>query len=166
MTIIAEDTAVSKSIGVYLQSVLNEIGYEAEVKPISPNIQFTYIQNTNNKVQMSITAVVPGLSRRVELPERPVRLLAASPKAPTRSINIAGFCDKDIDAKMKEAFALGVTDPAAANKIWADIDKMVTDNAPAAPLFTPKHIDFVSKRLGNFQFNAQFYWMVTQSWVQ
>ncbi len=34
------------------------------------------------------------------------------------------------------------------------------------PLFTPKHIDFVSKRLGNFQFNAQFYWMVTQSWVQ
>jgi peptide/nickel transport system substrate-binding protein len=43
---------------------------------------------------------------------------------------------------------------------------MVTDAAPAAPLFTPKHIDFVSKRLGNFQFNAQFYWMVTQSWVQ
>ena len=26
-----------------------------QVKPISPNIQFTYIQNTNNKVQISIT---------------------------------------------------------------------------------------------------------------
>ena len=67
---------------------------------------------------------------------------------------------------MKEAFALGVTDQDGANKIWAEVDKMVTDKAPAAPLFTPKHIDFVSKRLGNFQFNAQFYWMVTQSWVQ
>ena len=55
VTIIAEDRAVSKSIGVYLQSVLTELGYEAEVKPISTNIQFTYIQNTNNKVQMSIT---------------------------------------------------------------------------------------------------------------
>ena len=27
------------------------------------------------------------------------------------SVNIAGFCDKEIDAKMKEALALGVTDP-------------------------------------------------------
>ena len=35
--------------------MLNELGYRGGVKPISPNIQFTYIQNTNNKVQMSIT---------------------------------------------------------------------------------------------------------------
>ena len=55
VTVIAEDTAVSKSIGVYLQSMLKEIGYDAEVKPISPNIEFTYIQNTNNKVQISVT---------------------------------------------------------------------------------------------------------------
>ena len=55
VTIIAEDTAVSKSIGVYLQSVLTELGYDTDVKPISSNIQFTYIQNTNNKVQMSVT---------------------------------------------------------------------------------------------------------------
>jgi peptide/nickel transport system substrate-binding protein len=55
VTIIAEDKAVSKAIGVYLQSVLKELGYDADVKPISPNIQFTYIQNTNNKVQMSVT---------------------------------------------------------------------------------------------------------------
>jgi peptide/nickel transport system substrate-binding protein len=59
-----------------------------------------------------------------------------------------------------------VTDPEGANKMWAEIDKAVTDSAAAAPLFTPKHLDFVSKRLGNFQFNYQYYWMVTQSWVQ
>jgi peptide/nickel transport system substrate-binding protein len=50
--------------------------------------------------------------------------------------------------------------------MWAEIDKAVTDKAPAAGLFTPKHLDFVSKRLGNFQFNSQYYWMVTQSWVK
>ncbi|MEK1863864.1 MAG: ABC transporter substrate-binding protein, partial [Rhizobium leguminosarum] len=47
VTIIAEDKAISKAVGVYLQSMLTELGYQAEVKPISPNIQFTYIQNTN-----------------------------------------------------------------------------------------------------------------------
>jgi peptide/nickel transport system substrate-binding protein len=59
-----------------------------------------------------------------------------------------------------------VTDPEGANAVWAEVDKMVTDKAPMAALFTPKHVDFVSKRLGNFQFNNQFYWMITQSWVQ
>jgi peptide/nickel transport system substrate-binding protein len=82
------------------------------------------------------------------------------------SVNIAGYCDKSVDVLMKHALATGVTDPAAANKEWAVIDKKVTDAAPAAYIFTPKHIDFVSKRVGNFLFNAQYYWVVTQSWVQ
>src|SRR6266478_4688762 len=82
------------------------------------------------------------------------------------SVNIAGFCDKAIDAKMKDASATGITDDAAANKKWAQIDKDVTDAAAAAVLFTPKHVDFISKRVGNFQFNGQYYWVITQSWVQ
>jgi len=165
VTIIAEDKAVSKSVGVYLQSVLTDLGYEVEVKPISPNIQFTYIQNTNNKVQMSITQWYqdyPAASDFLNI------LFGCSSftEGSDSSINIAGFCDKEIDAKMQAALALGVTDPAAANKEWAVIDKLVTDSAPAAALFTPKHLDFVSKRLGNFQFNSQYYFMVTQAWVQ
>lgn len=165
VTVIVEDTAVSKSIGVYLQSVLKEIGYDAELKPISPNIQFTYIQNTNNKVQISVSQWYqdyPAASNFLNV------LFGCSSftEGSDSSINIAGFCDEKVEAKMKEAFALAATDQAAANKIWTEVDRMVTDAAPAAPLFTPKHIDFVSKRLGNFQFNAQFYWMVTQSWVQ
>jgi hypothetical protein len=35
----------------------------------------------------------------------------------------------------------------------------VTDKAPAAALFTPKHLDFVSS-VGKFQFNSQYYFMV------
>ena len=165
ITIVPEDKTVAKSIGVYLQSVMNELGYDASVKPISPDIQFTYIQNTNNKVQMSVTQWYqdyPAASDFLNI------LFGCSSFTPgsDSSINMAGFCDKDIDAKMQAALALGVTDPAAANKMWSEIDKAVTDKAPAAALFTPKHLDFISNRTGNFQFNSQFYWMVTQSWVQ
>ena len=165
VTIVPDDRAVSKAVGVYLQSVLTELGYETDVKPISTNIQFTYIQNTNNKVQISVTQWYqdyPAASDFLNI------LFGCSTftEGSDSSINIAGFCDKDIDAKMQAALALGVTDPDGANKMWAEIDKAVTDNAAAAALFTPKHLDFVSKRLGNFQFNYQYYWMVTQSWVQ
>ncbi len=165
VTVIVEDKAVAKSIGVYLQSLLTELGYVAEVKPISPDIQFTYIQNTNNKVQLSVTQWYqdyPAASDFLNI------LFGCSSFTPgsDSSINMAGYCNKDVDAKMQKALALGVTDQDSANKLWAEVDKAVTDDSAAAALFTPKHLDFVSKRLGNFQFNSQFYWMVTQSWVQ
>ncbi len=165
VTIIAEDTAVSKAIGTYMQSVLTDIGYQAEVKPISPNIQFTYIQNTNNKVQISITQWYQDYPAASDFLNILFGCASFTPGSDS-SINIAGFCDKGIQAKMDGALAQGVTDPEGANKVWAEVDKAVTDASAAAGLFTPKHIDFVSKRLGNFQFNAQFYWMVSQSWVQ
>ncbi len=165
VTIISEDTAVSKAIGTYMQSVLTDIGYDAEVKPISPNIQFTYIQNTNNKVQISITQWYQDYPAASDFLNILFGCASFTPGSDS-SINIAGFCDKDIQAKMDGALAQGVTDPDGANKVWAEVDKAVTDAAPMAALFTPKHIDFVSKRVGNFQFNSQFYWMVTQSWVQ
>jgi peptide/nickel transport system substrate-binding protein len=165
VTIIVEDTAVSRSIGVYLQSVLAEIGYDASVKAISPNIHFTYVQNTNNNVQISVSQWYqdyPAASNFLYV------LLSCDSFHPgsDSSVNIAGFCDKEIDAQMKNALELGITDQAAANKLWTEIDKKMVDAAPWAPLFNPKHIDFVSERLGNFIFNAQFYWMVSQSWVK
>ncbi len=165
VTIIVEDTAVSRSIGVYLQSVLTSIGYVADVKPISANIQFTYIQNTNNKVQMSVTQWYKDYPAASDF----LHILfgcASFREGSDASINIAGFCDAKIDEKMQKALDLGVTDQAAADAMWAEIDREVTDQAPAIGLFTPKRLDFVSKRLGNFQFNRQFNWMITQSWVQ
>ncbi|RFZ87588.1 ABC transporter substrate-binding protein [Shinella sp. WSJ-2] len=165
VTIIVEDTAVSRSIGVYLQSVLTSIGYVADVKPISANIQFTYIQNTNNKVQMSVTQWYKDYPAASDF----LHILfgcASFREGSDASINIAGFCDAKIDEKMQKALDLGVTDQVAADAMWAEIDREVTDQAPAVGLFTPKRLDFVSKRLGNFQFNRQFNWMITQSWVQ
>lgn len=165
VTIIVEDTAVSRSIGVYLQSVLTSIGYAADVKPISANIQFTYIQNTNNKVQMSVSQWYkdyPAASNFLNI----LFGCASFREGSDASINISGFCDKEIDAKMQQALDLGVTDQAAADALWTEVDKAITDQAPAIGLFTPKRLDFVSKRLGNFKFNRQFDWMITQSWVQ
>ena len=165
VSIVVEDKAVAKSIGVYLQSVLTELGYVADVKPISPNIQFTYIQNTNNKVQMSVTQWYQDYPAASDFLNILFGCASFTPGSDS-SINIAGYCNKDVDAKMQAALALGVTDQEGANKMWAEVDKAVTDDSAAAALFTPKHLDFVSKRLGNFQFNSQYYWMVTQSWVQ
>lgn len=165
VTIIAEDNTVSRSIGVYLQGVLNNLGYKTSVKAISQNIQFTYIQNTNNKVQISISQWFqdyPSPSNFLHV------LFGCDSFHPgsDASVNISGFCDKSIDAKMAKATALTLSDPGQSASLWTEIDHDVTDQAPAAVLFTPKRVDFVSKRVRNFTFSPQFYWVIDQSWIE
>ncbi|MDX6485416.1 MAG: peptide/nickel transport system substrate-binding protein [Gaiellaceae bacterium] len=165
VTVLSSDDEVNKAVGVYLQSVLNQIGYKASVKPISGNIFFTYVQNTKNKVQINVQQWYQDYPAASDFLNILFGCDSFHPGSDS-SINIAGFCDKKIDVQMKKALKTALEDEAAANKEWAKIDKAVTDAAPMATLFTPKHIDFVSKRIGNFTFSKQFYWLVSQSWVQ
>ncbi|MAC78338.1 MAG: peptide ABC transporter substrate-binding protein [Rhodobacteraceae bacterium] len=164
VTIVVEDAAVSRSIGVYLQDVLTELGFDAKVQPISQNIQFTYIQNTNNNVQISVSQWFqdyPSPSNFLQV------LFGCDSFNPgsDASVNISGFCDEDIDAMMDKAASLTLTDPDQSAALWTQVDHAVTDAAPAAVLFTPKRVDFVSERVKNFTFSPQFYWIMSQSWL-
>jgi peptide/nickel transport system substrate-binding protein len=38
--------------------------------------------------------------------------------------------------------------------------------SPVVPIFTPKLVDFLSKRVGDYQFSKQFYMLVDQLWVK
>ena len=165
VTVVTEDSATSRAVGTYLQSVLSELGYDATVQAISANIQFTYIQNTDNKVQISVSQWFmdyPQASNFLNV------LLSCASFTPgsDASINIAGYCNKDLDGQMAKAMQTAVTDPEAANDMWTELDKAFMEQAPVAPLFTPKNVDFVSKRVGNFIFSNQFRWVIDQSWVQ
>jgi peptide/nickel transport system substrate-binding protein len=165
VAVVSSDDEVNKATAVYLQSVLNSIGYKASVKPISGNIFFTYAQNTKNKVQINVQQWYQDYPAASDFLYVLFGCESFHPGSDS-SINIAGFCDKKINAKMHHALSTALENPKAANAEWAKVDKLVTDAAPMATLFTPKHIDFVSKRVGNFVFSKQFYWLVDQSWVQ
>ena len=165
VAVVSADDEVNKAVGVYIQSVLNQIGYKATVKPISGNIFFTYAQNTKNKVQISVQQWYQDYPAASDFLYILFGCESFHPGSDS-SINIAGFCDKKINAQMHRALTLSQTDETAANTLWTKIDRMVTDASPMATLFTPKHIDFVSKRVGNFVFSKQFYWLVDQSWVK
>jgi peptide/nickel transport system substrate-binding protein len=163
--IVVSDDEVNKQMGEYIQSVLTEIGYKATLKPISGNIQFTYIQNTNNKVQISLSQWYqdyPAASDFLYI------LLSCGSFTPgsDSSINMAGYCNKDLDVKMQKAMTLGLTDPAAANKMWGDIDKEVMADAPVAVAFTPKQVDFISKGTKNYHFSKQYKMFVSQLQVK
>ncbi len=163
--IVVSDDEVNKAVGEYVQSVLTSIGYKATLKPISGNIQFTYIQNTKNKVQISLSQWYQDYPAASDFLNVLLSCASFTPGSDS-SINIAGFCDKTIDAQMKDALVTERTSMDAANAKWAAVDKAVMTAAPTAPLLTPKLIDFTSKRVGNYQFSKQFYMLVSQLWTK
>jgi len=165
VTVLSSDDEVNKAVGVYLASVLNQIGFKATAKTISGNIFFTYAQNTKNKVQINVQQWYQDYPAASDFLHILFGCESFHPGSDS-SINIAGFCNKPINNQMHKALALESENFPAANKLWSKIDRQVTDQSPMATLFTPRHIDFVSKRVGNFTFSKQFYWLVDQSWVQ
>lgn len=165
VTVIADDQGTDPALGTYMTSVLNELGFKATLKIISGDIEFTYIQNTKNNVQISITSWIqdyPAASDFINV------LLGCDSFHPgsDSSINMSGFCDKTINDQIQKNLLLAVTNSEAANVEWAKIDKELTNQAPWVTMVTPHELDFVSARLGNFTFSDQFHMLVSKVWVQ
>ena len=158
-------TPNDKAYGLYFVGLLNDLGYKASLQALSSDIQYPYVQNTKNHVQFSFSNWYQDYPAASDFL---VILLGCDSFHPNSnsSPNIAGFCDKQIEAKMDQASTTGITDPDAANKQWAQVDKDTTDEAPWVSMFNPKYIDFVGSRVKGYQFSPQWYFLLAQASVE
>lgn len=159
VTLVIDDSPVARSIGTYLLDVLHDLGFGARLRSLSSNVQFTYIQNTGNRVQASLTTWYADYPSAANFLGGIFGCSAFRPGSDA-SPNISGFCDPALDARLRAALAHG--DPPGL----AAVDRAMTDQAPAVILFNPRYIDFVAARVGNVGYHEQFRWLIDQSWVQ
>ncbi|MDX6507371.1 MAG: peptide/nickel transport system substrate-binding protein [Gaiellaceae bacterium] len=160
-----DTTDTDKALGLYFVGLLNKLGYKASLQALSADIQYPYIQNSKNHVQFAFSdwfQDYPAASDFLNI------LLGCGSIHPNSnsSPNIAEFCDKGIQAQMDHAGQVGITDPTSANKIWAQIDHKVTDQAPWVAMYNPKYIDFLSKRVKGYLFSPQWYFLLDQASVK
>lgn len=159
VTLVIDTSAVQRAIGTYVLDVLRQLGFDARLRVLSGNLQFTYIQNTANHVQISLTpwyADYPGATDFL-----PLLFGCASYHPGTDgSVNFAGLCDPALDARMRAVADAGV--PAG----WAAIDREVTDRAAFAVLFNPSYIDVTSLRVEGFAYHEQYHWLLAQARVR
>jgi len=160
-----DTTDVNKAFGEYFVSLLNKLGYKAQLQALSADIQYPYCQNSKNKVQFCYSSWYqdyPAASDFLNV------LLGCSDFVPNSSAspNISEFCVKPIQAQMNAALKTGILNPTAANTQWAAVDKAVTDQAPWVSMLNPKYLNFVSKRVKGFQFSPQWYFLIDQASVK
>jgi peptide/nickel transport system substrate-binding protein len=167
VVVVGSPDETTKAIDLYFVSLLNDLGYDASLKTLNGAVAYSYVQDSRNKAQISYTYWAPDFTA-------PSNFLAISVgcdgfrEASTASPNLSEFCDPDIDALTKQAAETQVDDPDAANALWTQIDHMVTDAAPQVTLFTGNKLNFVSARVGNYQYSPAVTgnFLIDQAWVQ
>ena len=146
--------AGDRAEGEYVVTLLRRLGYRTQLKTVAPDSKYlAAIDDPGNKIQIAALRWFPDWP-------------AASGFINSVIFNCSYFCDRTIDREIARARALQATDARAANALWARIDRDLTDRAPWLFLYNNKQADFVSKRVGNFQYNLQYGILLDQLWVR
>ena len=151
--------------GRYLVSVLDQLGYRASLRVIAdPSAYARTLYDSRQRTQVGWFSwyqdypapsdfIGPLLTCHSFIPDNPLNL------------NAAEFCDRRIDAHVKQALMLQPRNPNAAAALWARIDREIADQAPWVPIYNPRSLVMLSARVGNYQFDPYWSLLIDQLWV-
>ncbi len=137
----------------FITRVLKRLGYRASLHLVPPS---SYFNIPWHSIQVSIfgfNADYPAASSilptfRCGYPEPPL------------------FCDRTADRMMNRARRLEAGNQTQANAIWAKVDRRLVDRGASVPVYNNKAVDFVSRRVGNYQHHPQWGILLDQLWVR
>lgn len=143
-------------LGAYVTTLLDELGYVATQETVADQEQVFQAIFVDKRV------AIGGFEYRHDF-LGPGTFLAGF--TCDDSDSLSNYCDPEFDALVAEARILQATDPIQSASKWSAIDRQVVDLALWAPLVN-EGSDFVSARLGNYQFHPQWTILLDQAWVQ
>ncbi|MGH2794180.1 MAG: ABC transporter substrate-binding protein [Actinomycetota bacterium] len=159
--------AARRRAAAVFAKALDAIGYRAVIGevPGGPEGYFGVLEDANDRHQIVLTGWItdyPGPANYilpiVTCPETLATLAQ-------QSFAFTKYCDPEIDKLTLRALARQDEDPAAAAKLWASVDRAVTDAAPLITYMNLRNTFFVSKRVGNVQGHTAYVLLLSQMWV-
>ena len=150
--------------GRFMASVLRSLGYRTRRRSIQ-DVQkyFTLITDPRTRAQMGYYGWASDFPSESGF-FRP--LFSCAALAAGAGTNPSGFCSHSIDRQMDYASAVQAQDPPAAHALWRGIEHELLAQAPMVPTYTRKSVDFVGKRVGNYQYHPQWGTLLDQLWVR
>ena len=139
-----------------LDETLRQLGYRTAVRRLPFDDYFSQLGTGAGRVE----AAVIGVGMDYPSPGNFIlNVLSCSGEFPYS-------CRPALVRKLEETAKLYTGNTAAANEAWARLERQLVDQAIVVPVITPKAIDFVSKRVGNYQRHPLYGMLVGQVWVR
>jgi peptide/nickel transport system substrate-binding protein len=153
-------------VNSYLVQLLRHIGYRATLRHISASTFQKALLSPQGKFQIGISGFGADLptASNFFVPELSCRSLRHP--NPNGVLNLSWYCNPHADKLASQAQALQVTDPAAARRAWAQLYRLISNQAPVVPVSSGSPTFFVSARVGNYQEQPMGVPLLDQMWVR
>ncbi len=142
-------------------AALRRLGYRASLRIVPDEAFFKIASDPRNRAQVISGGWNAGYPAASDLIAQHL-----SCRGLRAGQNAGRFCDPAVDRRIARAQSLQIADPRRADALCAKIDRELVDRAVTASLVTPNATDFVSKRVGNYQFHPLWGLLIDQLWVQ
>ena len=141
------------AIEPYLVSLLDRLGYPTTIKDLpSPNAPVRFA-DSRTKAQAALTLIGTADPSAAEVIQFNFACQSFTPNSQGNA-NVSEFCDPRLDNQISRALTAESNNAPGTATLWAQADRTLTNEGPAIPLATPTNIDFVSARVGNYQYNT------------
>jgi peptide/nickel transport system substrate-binding protein len=151
-------------VGRYIVSLLDRLGYPTREGKGGSMPMFADSRTKEQVALVGWTGDYPSASQYI------TAILSCENFTPnaTTNLNPSEFCDPQLQHQIDSAEAAQKTNSPAVSTLWAHADRTATDDAPLVPLIIPRTIDFVSRRVGNYQYSPQLGGtaLIDQLWVK
>ncbi len=149
----------AKGFNAVALRVLTSLGYRVTVKPVGGFDRYwNAVGDPRNRAQIGFDGHEGGYPS-------PATFFVELFSCP--ATDSSQFCDPGIDRQMRRAEAEQQSDPTGARALWQRVDREITDASPWVPLMATKDVNFLSKRVGNYQFSPDgMGLLIDQLWVR
>lgn len=165
VTVVNSTIPLGRSTGLYFEGLLNQLGYKASLKLLAPAVQDPYAKDSRHRVQISLSIWYQDYQAASDFLNVLTGCGSFQPNSGSQP-NISEFCDPAIQKLMNRTLITEGKNRSAANVLWSKVDRAVTNQAPMVVMFNPAVVNFVSKRVGHYQYNPQWGLLMDQVWVK
>jgi ABC-type transport system substrate-binding protein/streptogramin lyase len=144
---------------------LRSIGYRAHARLLDGKHYFSYVGDSRHHAQVGVTLWVADYASASNFLAPQFSCASFSPHT-ANNTNPSQFCDPAADRLMARAANRQTSSPQEAARLWVATERRLAASVPAVPLYNPAHLDFVSRRVGNYQYNPQWGPLLDQLWVR
>jgi peptide/nickel transport system substrate-binding protein len=151
----------------YMASLLRSIGYRAKLHLVAdPSKYFSFVTNSRMRAQIGYYGWASDFPSESEFITPVFTCNGYVPGEALATTNPSGFCNRALDRELKHAAAVQAQDPPAAHALWRALERKLLLQAPYVPTYNRKSVDFLAKRVGNYQYHPQWGPLIDQLWVR
>jgi peptide/nickel transport system substrate-binding protein/oligopeptide transport system substrate-binding protein len=146
-------------LNVYLATVLRQLGYQVKLREVPPSAGFDLLKSRRHVQITSGPGWIAGYPSGSSFYDA-VFSCATAMGGP------GWYCNASVEAAAAQAHRAEGSDPAKAGPLWAQVDRLITDDAPVVALGNLTPTTLISTRVGNYQSSPLVGPVLSQMWVR